>query len=444
MSLSKCPGAGGGLAWVVQVQGSIRLTPMRQFALSVFLSAVALTGCSQSGVPNRPSNQIRPEQTSSFTDSGSSESWDKKAAASYLDQRASWWSGWSLAARDHDTFCVSCHTTIPYVLARPTLRKELNEEGPSVNERTILGNVLTRVRLWRDVKPYYDDGDYQRGNESGSRATESVLNAFILVNFDAQNLRLTPDTITALDEMWALQKTNGDQKGSWSWQEFNLKPWEAADSEYFGAIIAAVAVGRAPSNYALSPRIQANLKSLRDYLAHNYRHQSLLNRALLLWASSQLPGILQPSEIQAIIDEVLRKQNTDGGWNLASTDWTLRRRGISSLITLWRREDWTAQEPGSDGCATGIILFALEAAGVPTDNPLMSKGLSWLRRSQDAKEGDWRATSLNKHRNPDSNIGRFMNDAATGFAVLALTRASAQDRTSASASEYPSNPSVQH
>src|SRR2546430_17735012 len=37
-------------------------------------------------------------------------SWDQKAAAAYLDQRQSWWMEWPKAARDHDTFCVSCHT----------------------------------------------------------------------------------------------------------------------------------------------------------------------------------------------------------------------------------------------------------------------------------------------------------------------------------------------
>ncbi|MDQ6701317.1 MAG: hypothetical protein M3Z36_14145, partial [Acidobacteriota bacterium] len=41
-------------------------------------------------------------------------SWDAKAAAAYLDGRASWWATWPTAARDHGTFCVSCHTAVPY------------------------------------------------------------------------------------------------------------------------------------------------------------------------------------------------------------------------------------------------------------------------------------------------------------------------------------------
>src|ERR1700751_1613695 len=49
-------------------------------------------------------------------------SWDQKGAAAYLDQRQSWWMNWPKAARDHETFCVSCHTAVPYALSRPALR----------------------------------------------------------------------------------------------------------------------------------------------------------------------------------------------------------------------------------------------------------------------------------------------------------------------------------
>src|SRR5690349_22590428 len=85
--------------------------------------------------------------------------WDPKAAAAYLDQRQSWWMEWPKAARDHETFCVSCHTAVPYALARPALRKVLGEENPSANERRLLNNVVKRVRLWKEVEPFYSDAD---------------------------------------------------------------------------------------------------------------------------------------------------------------------------------------------------------------------------------------------------------------------------------------------
>ena len=395
-----------------------------QIVTLVLFFLISIAGCS-SPVENSSSrtNQIQAPSSALPTARDTLTGWDEKAAASYLDERADWWAGWSVAARDHNTFCVSCHTTVPYVLARPVLRRGLQETVVSAREQLIVQNVRSRVRAWTEIEPYYGGDGNSAAKAVGSRATESVINALILASFDSQNGQLTDDTVTAFDHMWALQKTSGDQKGAWDWQVFGLRPWEAADSQYFGAILAAVAVGTAPSNYATSPGIQLNRSLLRDYLLHNYSRQSLLNRVLLLWASRKLPDLVLPKQRQEAINEAFEKQNPDGGWSLSSVDWTWRAWGVSSIISLWKRDDWTPQETKSDGCATGIFVFALEEAGIRKENPHLSEGLAWLRSNQDKSRGFWPAYSLNKHRDPESNIGRFMTDAATGFAVLALTEA---------------------
>src|SRR5215472_8336866 len=84
-------------------------------------------------------------------------SWDPKAAAAYLDQRAAWWITWKPAARDHDTFCISCHTSLTYALGRPALRSALARSAPSTSEQQILDNVRKRVRMWAEVEPFYND-----------------------------------------------------------------------------------------------------------------------------------------------------------------------------------------------------------------------------------------------------------------------------------------------
>ena len=56
-------------------------------------------------------------------------SWSPQAAAAYLDGRADWWASWPQAARDHGTFCISCHTAATYaaVWQAGTPRQPLGE-----------------------------------------------------------------------------------------------------------------------------------------------------------------------------------------------------------------------------------------------------------------------------------------------------------------------------
>jgi len=50
----------------------------------------------------------------------------------------------------------------------------------------------------------------------------------------------------------------------------------------------------------------------------------------------------------------------------------------------------------------------------------MMKALAWLEPNQERETGQWWSTSLNKQRDPVSDAGRFMSDAATADSVLAL------------------------
>ena len=106
----------------------------------------------------------------------------------------------------------------------------------------------------------------------------------------------------------------------------------------------------------------------------------------------------------------MAKQQSNGGWALSFLG-DFARKGVTQI---------TAPE----GYATGLVLHVLQLSGLPKDDVAVQKGLAWLRANQDPT-GAWRAASLNKNRTPESNdpgksnIGKFMWDAATGFAVLA-------------------------
>jgi hypothetical protein len=69
-----------------------------------------------------------------------------------------------------------------------------------------------------------------------------------------------------------------------------------------------------------------------------------------------------------------------------------------------------------------LVTFVLQATGMARETMEVKRGLSWLAQHQDLQDGSWAAASLNKRRDPTSDVGRFMSDAATAFAVLALAQ----------------------
>src|SRR5277367_4207581 len=217
--------------------------------------------------------------------------------------------------------------------------------------------------------------------------------------------------------MWAIQRASG----TWLWLRFDQEPWESDDSDFYGATLAAMAVGIAPENYAATAAIQDNLKRLREYLNRESADQSTINRIFLLWATVRLPGFISPEQKKLIVDEVLARQQADGGWRLASISWKWNRWSLKSLVNMWWREDGTPMDGKSDGLATGLATLALQEAGVPRENVRLQRGSAWLLNNQNTAEGFWPASSVNKRRHMSSETGRFMSDAATAYAVLSLT-----------------------
>lgn len=332
-------------------------------------------------------------------------SWDKQAAARYMDSREVWWQNWDHDKRDHGTRCVSCHTQAPYALARPVLRPDLGESAPSAMETAMLADVEKRVREWKDMLPFYSDEVYGAGKEVESRNAESVLNAVILASYDARQGHLSPLTRTAFDHAWALQSKSGPDAGAWVWQNFEYTPWESKESQYHWAALMAMAVGRAPDHYGRDPQIAANLQALRGYLTSHYDAQPLVNKIAALWASATNPGLLTKAQQASLVADLATRQRADGGWSL--TD-----------LGTWERRDKTPLETASDGYATGVTVLALEENR--TGDAQVRRGVEWLLANQNKESGAWPAWSLNKNRDPKSEAGQFMSDAATGYAVLAL------------------------
>jgi squalene-hopene/tetraprenyl-beta-curcumene cyclase len=349
--------------------------------------------------------------------------WNQAGAAQYLDRREGEWFNFGSAKRGqatNATTCISCHSLLPYALARPALRRISDEKAPTALEAKILEQARRRVENWDrlDTPAFQLMYDFDDAKKQQSRGTESILNALILALDDEFRGRQKPsdDTRKALAILWATQLRQGEHKGSWDWLNFGLEPWESPAARYLGASLAAIAVGAAGETSATGRDAGAyeGLDSLRHYLKTHFDAQNLHNRVWMLWAAQKLDGLLTKQQRDRLIEEIIAKQQTSGGWSLVSLG-DFKRKGVTSDATQ------------ADGYATGLILHVLQLAGVPKENPQVSKGLSWLRSNQDSA-GGWRAMSLNQNRSPESpnpakaHVGKFMWDAATAYAVLALGR----------------------
>jgi squalene-hopene/tetraprenyl-beta-curcumene cyclase len=344
---------------------------------------------------------------------GGGAGWKPEEAGKYLDERAKGW--FALDRRGEgatQSACVSCHTVLPYALARPALRKLVGATTPTEQETRLLAQTRMRVESWKklDTKPFglfYDDSDQKKKESWG---TEAVVNSVILAFDDRYQGRSSPSAATkqAFLNLWETQAQAGTHKGSWDWLDFGEPPWGSKEARYFGAALAAVAVGTAPGYYTpgADATEDARVGVLRGYLKEGLRRQNLHDRAWGLWAATKIEGILTEGEQQKLVTQLLDRQQEDGGWSLPA-------------LGTWVRSDGTAQETVSDGYATGLVVHVLLTAGLPKEHEKVARGLDWLKSRQTAT-GAWRCGSLKKKRDPASHTGKLMSDAATAFAVLAL------------------------
>jgi squalene-hopene/tetraprenyl-beta-curcumene cyclase len=379
--------------------------------------------------------------------------WDREGAARYLDERMDVWfaKAKQLRTGQAQTTCVSCHTTVPYALARPALRRAMQVRTATPQEVRVLEETTRRVEHDDALQPLYDDTERKK---TESRGTEAVLNVLILASADAAQSRREPSgpTQRALARLWETQRPDG----AWDWLDFGLEPFESADAAYYGATLAALAVGITPgASQRPTAEAAVGIKRLHGYLQDTYAAQSLFNRSWLLLASMHADDLLTSAQREALIREIQARQHEDGGWALESLGpwrWSQAAPSFVKGVLLQSVKFLFGQflpveprpqpfrAPGTldasllempDGYATGLIVYTLRQAGVPGSHPAVSKGLQWLRANQqhvhvnDQVWPAWRAYSINVDREHGGKKGEpwrrmFMSDSATAFAVLAL------------------------
>jgi squalene-hopene/tetraprenyl-beta-curcumene cyclase len=310
--------------------------------------------------------------------------WNPKSAAAYLDARQKEWFVWPRANAGAKP-CVSCHTGVSYLLARPVLRKALGETGPTAYETGLLRSLRERVAK-------------QDPPAAAAVGVESVMAALFLGGEGS------PEARQALDRMWLVQIRDGASKGAWNWYNTKLDPWEMPESNYYGATLAAMAFAGSPSEYRAQASVKERMADLTAFLRAGQESQSLHNRLMLLWASTKVPELLTDEARRAILDAAWKAQQRDGSWTMEA-------------LGPFQPHSEAKPQSGASAYATAFTAYVLGQAD--RGNPKLQASLAWLRANQNS-EGFWDADSMNHQYPAGSSESKFMRDAATAYACMAL------------------------
>lgn len=349
--------------------------------------------------------------------------WDREKAAQYLDDRMDLWfaKATKLETGEGKTSCISCHSAVPYLLARPALRKAMGVSRPTAQEEKLLDELAQRVDTFDSNRPLYEHQAKQ------ARGTEAVLNLLILAGADAREHRQQPSELArkALHQLFEEQRPDG----AWDWLDTTLEPDESADARYGGAARAAFALGSVPGLLAAGPA-DAHITKLCAYLDGNYASQNLYNRAWLLLASTRLKNLLSQEQRAGLIAELKGRQHEDGGWSLYELGPWRWSKSTAPSAPVGNAKPSVLAKP--DGYATGLLAYVLREAGLPAGGAGLKRATDWLKANQQECQIDqhrwkcWRSHSLNYDREAGGAHGEpfnrmLMSDLATAFAVLALS-----------------------
>jgi squalene-hopene/tetraprenyl-beta-curcumene cyclase len=296
-------------------------------------------------------------------------------AAKYLDIASLNW--------QKDRNCVTCHTNMAFLMARPALETTTASSG---EVRKFFEQYIQQ--RWESDSKKPKQGDYR-----------TIVVATGLVFNDLQtNGKLSTVSHQSLRLMWETQRDDG----GWDWAKCGWAPMEIDD--HYGVTLAALTSSLAYTSNAKDEDTQSGIDKIITYLKATPA-PSLHHRIMLLWASRRLEGILTKDQQETIMQELSSSQLPDGGWSTAKllADWSDFKRKDNTPPILNQ----------SDAYATGLSLVVLREFGHSSDSPIVAKALKWLNHHQDS-DGKWYTPS------PSKDSKQYFTNIGTAFAVMGL------------------------
>ena len=311
-----------------------------------------------------------------------------RLAVDYMEQGAAAWTA--------DWHCVACHTNGSYMVVRPLMTEQL---GPPQKELRAFFLSTLQAELAEDPADLRPELD----------STQAVYVAAGLAIWDAHvTHHLSPETAEALDMIFKLQRADGD----WTISDDNNPP--LGSKRYQLATVAARAVANAPGWLAQQggKPVEAKIELLENYLRAEKDTQGDYDRTDLLWASTELPGLIDAGRQRQLAEMIFAHQKADGGWSIRTfahpEEWGKGNRAEKL------RAELELDNPPSDGHMTGLAIIALRKVGVPASDPRIKRGVAWLLSNQRAS-GRWWTRSLNR------DGWQFISYSGTVYPLLALS-----------------------
>ena len=232
------------------------------------------------------------------TTSTLSADWSPEAAARYLDGRQKEWFSWK-PAMSADGPCVSCHTGMTYLLARPALRRRLKESQPTMYEVGLLDRLRAKV------------GEKPAGALQG---VETIFSAMFLSREDAMKT-MSAHSQKAFDQLWALQSTRGRRRRADGGGTRRIStPGRTPNPAALVHRSRQSRSRRRQRSIATRPKVREQAAALNAYLMESIDSRRLHDRLALLLARSFISDSLR----QSITADALSTQQSDGGWTIES------------------------------------------------------------------------------------------------------------------------------
>lgn len=296
-----------------------------------------------------------------------------KLAVKYLEDGAVSWV--------REKSCVNCHTTGPYLSERTAWTQQFGK--PSVEVRADFVNSVPK-----EVKPVKETET--RGHKHYPSTFYSVWRSLGLAEWDRHIAgKLSEPTERSLRDMFERQSENG---AFVSHGEVEI-PHITTDFEL--TLQAARAITAAPGwlTGLKDEALLARVVKLKEYL-RSAPPKSDFDRVLKLQLSHYLPELVPQPEHATALALLTAKQHLDGGWSTrdmsALNDWHFE---MSPNVVNLIKGLPDAAKPESDAYMTALAVVLLRQGNVPTSDPRIQRGLTWLKREQ-RESGRWWMHSL--------------------------------------------------